>query len=277
MQLAFHGATSMKADLSTDIAVSAQAGYGALELWVAKVDHYLKSHSLAELKALLQKHQVAPLTLNSLEFIAFRADEFPQIEERCKQLCEIAAGIGCPFIAVIPSPRPAWDTPWEKVVEEHVRALRALADIAAPYGIRLAFEFIGYGGFSVRTPRGAWETIQTTGRDNVGLVFDVAHFTIGGGRLEEIGQLDPERIYVLHLDDVEDTTREAYTDARRLLPGRGVAPIGEILARLKTIGYDGPCSIELFRPEYWAWDPLDLAKAARQAAIEVLTPYFEVH
>jgi 2-keto-myo-inositol isomerase len=63
----------------------------------------------------------------------------------------------------------------------------------------------------------------------------------------------------------------------RLLPGRGIAPTREICSRLKGIGYDGPCAVELFRPEYWAWDPLDLAKAARAAAFDVLNPYFEVH
>lgn len=276
MQLAFHGATSMKADLQTDIEVSAKAGYVALELWASKVDTYLKTHTPAELKALLQSYGVAPMTFNSIEFIAFRGEEFEQVKARCKQLCEIAVVIGCPSIAVIPSPKPAWDTPWQTVVDEHVKALQALSDIAAPYGIRLAFEFIGYGGFSVRTPRGAWEIIQAAGRDDIGMVFDIAHFTIGGGRLEEIDTLDPSHIYGFHLDDIEDTAREAYTDALRLLPGKGIAPTQEILRRLKAIGFDGDCSIELFRPEYWEWDPLELAQAARKAALEVLSPYFDV-
>jgi 2-keto-myo-inositol isomerase len=276
MQLAFHGATSMKADLETDIRVSSEAGYVALELWAGKIDTFLKDHTTADLKALLEQHKVAPMTLNSIEFIAFRGDEFDQILERCAQLCGVAVDIGCPSVAVIPSPKPTWDTPWETVVEEHVRALRALSDVAAPHGIKLAFEFIGYGGFSVRTPRGAREIIEAVGRDNIGMVFDIAHFTIGGGRLEEIDALDPNMISGFHLDDVEDTAREAYTDSLRLLPGYGIAPTQEILSRLKAIGFDGACSIELFRPEYWEWNPLELAKKARQVALEVLTPYFEV-
>jgi len=277
MQLAFHGATSMKADLQTDIEVSAKAGYVALELWAAKVDTYLKTHSLADLKALLEHYGVKPMTFNSIEFIAFRGEEFEQIKARCKQLCAIAVVIGCPSIAVIPSPKPAWDTPWETVVEEHVKALKALSDIVAPYGIKLAFEFIGYGGFSVRTPRGAAEIIQAAGCDDIGMVFDIAHFTIGGGSLLEINHLDPKMIYGFHLDDVEDTAREAYTDALRLLPGKGVAQTKEICSRLAAIGFDGACSIELFRPEYWEWKPLDLAVAARKAAMEVLVPYFKVN
>ena len=45
MLLAYHGATSVKCDLSTDVTVSARAGYRALELWAAKVDSYLTDHS----------------------------------------------------------------------------------------------------------------------------------------------------------------------------------------------------------------------------------------
>lgn len=276
MQLAFHGATSMKADLETDIRVSSEAGYVALELWTDKVDRFLEQHSVQDLKALLEQHHVAPMTLNSLEMIAFRGDEFEQVLKRCAQLCEIAVAIGSPSVAVIPSPKPAWDTPWTAVVEEYVRVLRALSDVALPHGIKLAFEFIGSSGYSVRTPRGAQEIMRAVGRDNIGMIFDIAHFTIGGGRLEEIDALDPAMIYGFHLDDVEDTAREAYTDALRLLPGYGIAPTREILSRLKAIGFDGACSIELFRPEYWEWNPLELARKARQVALEVLTPYFEV-
>ena len=113
-------------------------------------------------------------------------------------------------------------------------------------------------------------------RDNVGLVIDCAHVYGGGGLLSEIEALDPAKIYAFHLDDLEDGPKEAITDARRVLPGQGVVPLAEICSRLQGIGYDGPCSIELFRPEYWAWDPVELAVKARSAALEVLTPYFKV-
>lgn len=279
MKLAFHGATTMPADLQTDVVVSAHAGFTGLEVWVAppsKVDRFLADHSLAELKALFQNHHVTPMTLNAISFIAFRGDEFEAVKEQCHRLCEIAQAIGCSSIGVVASPTPTWETTWEAIVAEHVLALQALSDIARDYGIKLAFEFLGFGWCSVRTPRGAQEILQKTARDNVGMVFDAAHFYAGGGQLHEIEQLDPQSIAVFHLDDLEDTCKEAITDATRLLPGLGVIPLGEICARLKAIGFDGPCSVELFRPEYWEWDPLQLAMKAREAALKVLSPYFEI-
>jgi len=276
MLLGFHGATTMTCDLETDVAVSAQAGFKALELWAAKVDKYLAAHSLNDLKALFASQGVAPLTLNSIEFIAFRGEEYSKTQSRCHEMSKIAQAIGCPTVVVVPSPMPDRNMAWADVVAEYVKVLRDLAGITGGYGVKLAFEFLGFGWCTVRTPRAAFEIVQKTGRDNVGMTIDAAHFYGGGGLMSELDQLDPKRIYAFHLDDLEDTPKEAITDGTRLLPGLGVVPLNEICARLKGIGYDGPCSIELFRPEYWKWPPQEIAVKAREAALKVLTPHFKV-
>ena len=82
MRVAFHGATTMTSDLETDVRVTANAGFKALELWATKVDKYLETHSVDELKALLANNNVAPMTFNSIEFIAFRGSDFEQIKAR---------------------------------------------------------------------------------------------------------------------------------------------------------------------------------------------------
>jgi 2-keto-myo-inositol isomerase len=74
---------------------------------------------------------------------------------------------------------------------------------------------------------------------------------------------------------VEDLPKEAITDAKRLLPGEGVLPLAGICTGLTGIGFDGLCSVELFRPEYWSWPPVDLAHQARRSALQVLGPYFQ--
>lgn len=277
MKLGFHGATTMTSDLETDVAATAHAGYTALELWANKVDRFLADHSREDLKALLTEAGVDPLSFNSIEFIAFRSEaKYRDILARCGELSELAQFIGCPALVVVPSPTPDREMPWDEIVDEYVRVLRELSDISGQFGVQLAFEFLGFGWCSVRTPRGAWEIVRETDRDNVGLVIDAAHFYAGGGLLEEIDLLDPARIFAFHLDDLEDVPKEAITDARRLLPGLGVVPLDEICGRLEGIGYEGDCSIELFRPEYWELNPRDLAVKAREAATSILSPYFEL-
>jgi 2-keto-myo-inositol isomerase len=276
MKLGFHGATTMTSTLETDVEVSAAAGFKGLEVWAAKADTYLATHTVDELRDLFISNAVEPLAINSIEFIGFRGNDYPFVQKRCSELSKIAQSIGCPTIAVVPSPTTDRNILWPQVVEEYVAVLRDLGSIAAQYNIRLAFEFLGFGWCSVRTPRGASEIVQKTDRENVGMIIDAAHFYAGGARLIELEHLDGKRIFAFHIDDLEDTPREAISDATRLFPGYGIVPLEKICAILRAIGYDGHCSVELFRPEYWQRDPLAVAREAKASALKLLSPYFTV-
>ena len=284
MRLAYHGATHMPSDLTTDVLASERAGFQALEVWAAKVDRYLEDHSPRELARLFTSHGLEVVSVNSIEFIGFRKEQYREIRERCRTLCTIAEVIGCRTLVVVPSPTPRAEgsavmsigVPWESIVDEYVTVLRDLSAIAEPCGVRLAFEFLAFGWCSVRTPKGAAEIVRQADRPNVGINVDACHFYGGGGEVGEISELDPAQIYTFHLNDMENVPKEAITDGRRLLPGEGVIPLDEICRRMKGIGYDGACAIELFRPEYWARDPFELAAQARSAALKILSPHFQV-
>jgi 2-keto-myo-inositol isomerase len=277
MLLGFHGATTMTSDLETDVRVSREAGYKGLELWADKVYKYLETHSLEELNALFVDNGIAPMSLNALVFVGFRGDEYSEVRARCKTMCEIAQAINCPMLVTVPSPTETrWQLPWADVKAEYVTVLRDLAGIAAPYGVKLSFEFLGFGWCTVRTPRGAWEIVQEVDRANVGMTVDCAHLFAGGGLLDELDALDPKKVFAFHLDDLEDTCKEAITDNTRLYPGIGVIPLDEICRRMRAIGYDDTCSIELFQPAYWELDPLEVARNCRESALKVLAPHFRV-
>jgi 2-keto-myo-inositol isomerase len=274
--LAINGATTMEATLPKDITAASAAGFGALEIWAAKMDAYLTEHSVDELRALFDGAGVQPASINSIEFITFRPpDEYREIQHRCRELCKLAQALGCEAIVVVPSPTPE-GVNWQEIERESVRVLHELAEIAAPYGVKLAFEFLGFGWCSVRTLGQCWEIVQETNRANVGLVIDTCHFYAGGSKLEAIRQVDPAKILIFHINDVEERPLDTIEDAHRLLPGEGVIPLDSILAALKSTSFDGLCSIELFRPEYWERDPTELATAARLAALNVIGETFEV-
>ena len=276
MKLGFHGATTMTSDLVTDLEVSAQAGFHFLEVWAEKVDRFLVDHSLSDLQALFAQYKITPLALDAIVFIAFRGSEYAEIQARTLELSKIAQAIGCPTIAVVASPLPDREISWDAIVAEYVTVLRDMSEIARPYGVKLAFEFLGFGWTSVRTPRGAYEIVTRVDRDNVGMVIDAAHFYGGGGLISELDAINPAKIFAFHLDDLEDAPKEAFSDSLRILPGEGVVPLMEICAKLKQLGYKGHCSIELFRPEYWQQNPLDVARKARSAALTILSPHFSL-
>jgi 2-keto-myo-inositol isomerase len=118
--------------------------------------------------------------------------------------------------------------------------------------------------------------VKAANHPNVGLVIDTCHFYAGGSDLRVIQEVDPLKILIFHINDVEERPRDTIEDAHRLLPGEGVIPLDDILVGLKQIGYDGLCSIELFRPEYWEREPTELASAARSATLKVLGDRFRV-
>jgi 2-keto-myo-inositol isomerase len=282
MLLAINGATTMKATLPEDIAAASAAGFKALEIWAAKMDAYLETNSVDGLKALFDQASLQPASINSIEFITFRPpEEYETITARCRELCELAQTLKCDKIVVVPSPTPARQSQggpgagWNAIKDESVRVLRELSEVAHPYGVKLAFEFLGFSWCSVRTLGQCWEIVRETDRPNIGLVIDTCHFYAGGSELHTIEQVDPRKIFIFHINDVEERPLDTIEDAHRLLPGEGVIPLDDILRRLEQIGFDGLCSIELFRPAYWERDPVELMTAARAATLELVARTFQ--
>lgn len=68
---------------------------------------------------------------------------------------------------------------------------------------------------------------------------------------ELLGELNGAQIGLFHVNDYPDTADiRQISDAQRLYPGDGVAPIRQIFDTLKQIGYTGMYSLELFHKEY---------------------------
>ena len=276
MLLAINGATTMNATLPEDISAASAAGFTALEIWAAKMDAYLEANAVEELKALFDRAGLRPASINSIEFITFRPPaEYQAIKTRCQELCRLAQSLACDKVVVVPSPTPE-GVGWDEVKEVSVRVLQDLSAVAAPYGVNLAFEFLGFDWCSVRTLSQCWEIVREVDLSSVGLVIDTCHFYAGGSRLQTIDRVDPAKISIFHINDVEERPLDTIEDAHRLLPGEGVIPLDGILTGLKGIGFDGLCSIELFRPAYWERDPAELASAARAATLDIVGNYFEV-
>jgi 2-keto-myo-inositol isomerase len=270
MKLALNGATTMRADLITDIRAASAAQFDCLEIWASKLRNFLKTNSTAELKSLLDEHGLEPYSINSIERVTFRdASGHARLLEECAELCGIAASINCPYIVVVPGLLPDGKG-WHEVVEESVRVLDELGRIAEEHGVALAFEFLGQPLCSVQTLGQAAEIVGRTERESVGLVIDSFHFYAGGSKIEEIDALDAQKLFIFHINDAEDLPREQLEDRHRLLPGLGILPLKEIVGALQRIGYDKVTSVEIFRPEYWERDPQELAREARETVKRVL-------
>jgi 2-keto-myo-inositol isomerase len=271
MKLALNGATTMRADLATDLLAAKAAGFDYLEIWAAKLRVFLQERSTAELKDLFAESGLSPLSINSIEHITFRdTSAYESIKRECEELSSIAAAVGCPCIVVVPGRLPNGGTTRANVIEESVRVLHELCDIASAHNVTLAFEFLGQADCSVPTLDLAHEIVCEVNRKNLGLVIDSFHFYAGNSTFEMIEALDPDLIQIFHINDAEDLPRTELEDRYRLLPGLGILPLRQMISAFRKIGYDKVASVEIFRPEYWERDPFALARDARAATERVI-------
>lgn len=260
MKLGYNGATTMTSPFETDVRIASQAGFDVLEVTATKLDKYLQTHTLVNARKLIDAANLKTHAINSIEQINV-APQRQNVLARTKQLGEWSKILDCPWIIAVPGAAPA-GAAWAQIRDETIAALRAMNDIAAPLDIKLAFEFLGFPWCAVRTVEQAWEIVNTINLPTVGLVIDTCHFYAGGSTLESIEQIDAMKLAVFHINDVVQMPKDKIEDAHRLFPGDGVIPLKEIIDAVRATGFDGVASVEIFRPEYWARDPMSVAKEA---------------
>jgi sugar phosphate isomerase/epimerase len=79
--------------------------------------------------------------------------------------------------------------------------------------------------------------------------------------MESIALTKGDQIAVCHFNDSPASPpRETQRDADRVLPGDGCVDLRRFVALLRQVGYNRWLSLELFREDLWAQNPLDVAK-----------------
>ena len=278
MKLCFNQATTMKhSTLETDLELCEKHGYHLIEIRLDKLQDYLTRHKLEDLKAFFSQNRIKPFAFNALEYISFRDEAgYQDIWDKLIFLCECSLVIDCKKIVVVPTFDIGDDKTVPVIETQTVAQLRKLADKAKEYDVQLALEFVGYPNCSVNTFNQAYDIIEATNRDNVGIVLDCFHFYSMGSRVEDIKRASKEKVFIFHIDDSEDLPTGAARDHKRLWPGDGVVPLGNILTALREIGYQEMVSVELFRPEYYELPIDDCIRIAKEKTIAVVSPYFTI-
>ena len=271
MQLGLNGATTMSSTLEEDLAAAESAGFDFLEIRASKLEAFLQSHSIDDLKALFDGKECRPYSINSIENITFREEEdYEELRDLSRRYGSIGSALGCRYIVVTPSPLPSAYTE-EAIIKETSRALWDLMALTMPHDVRLAMEFIGFRDCSVSTLDLAWKIVRKVSMPHVGLVLDTFHFYVGDSELDDIDAVAPEKIFIVHVSDAEDLPRSELGPDHRLFPGEGIIPLAGILGRLGQIGYDQVVSVKVSRPDHSERAPAELAAEAKAGAERVLS------
>ena len=98
---------------------------------------------------------------------------------------------------------------------------------------------------------------------------DVYHMYKGGSDFGGLKLLSSAAVHVFHMNDYPATPpRQTISDKDRVYPGDGIAPLADIMRTLRAIDFNGYLSIELFNPDYWRRDPLQVASAPQNAGVD---------
>jgi len=268
MKLAINEATTMPRSFEEDVAAYSAAGFQAIELWLDKVKKFLANHSVKDAQKLLSDNG-----LKAVGGCAHGGVMLSRGEQRETNLAdlraklEICQALDAPVLVV------CTDFPQGNVGPEDydhaAQGLAGAADIAAPYKVALAVEFIK-GAKLVGTLRTALNVTRKTGKKNVGILFDTFHFYAGVSKLEDIAEMKKGELLLVHLNDMAPIPIEIAQDRDRVLPGNGVLPLKEIIKAISRTGYDGYYSVELFSEALWQKDPKETARLALEKSKAVL-------
>lgn len=248
-----------KLSLPEEIDLAAKAGYDAIEPWVREIEAYVNGGgSLKDLRKRIEDNGLAvPSAIGFAEWIVDDDTRRAKGLETAKRDMDWLQQIGGQRIAAPPvGATDRTDLNPAKIAERY----RALLDLGATMGIIPMVEMWGFSKTLSRLGEAALTAIEA-GDPKALILADVYHLYKGGSGFGGLGLLSGVGMQVFHMNDYPaNLPREQISDAHRVYPGDGIAPLPQILADLKRGGFHGYLSLELFNREYWQQDAYQVAK-----------------
>ncbi len=234
------------------IDVAAEAGYDGIEPWIRELDAYVADGgSLARLGAYIADAGLA--IPNVIGFFEWAVDDDQRraagLAEAQRNL-EMCAEIGCPRLAA----PPFGITEATVTLPVLAKRYRALLTLAEGTGVAPMVEFWGSSQSLSRLEEAVYVAMASGHRDAC-VLADVFHMYKSQSPYDALRLIGPETLGLVHINDYPaQPDRELLTDADRVYPGDGVAPLAQILHDLANAGYGGMLSLELFNELYWRED-----------------------
>ena len=258
MRLVYNSNSTMHLPVLMQIRIARETGWDGVFLRAEHLRRYLaQGLPASELRAALAG--LDPVNLGALADVErWRPDEHAAMLAEGAALTELAVEVGASFVQLLTgpvAPGGAYSGPAELSPAELRRvtaeAIRAVADLGAPHGIRYYLEPVAW------TPLGtlaaAVEAIEEAGRDNVGLVLDFWHLWQRGTTPADLARLDPGLVTGIDFADSLGPAGNLAPDQRSrcVWPGEGAIPLQAWVDAVRATGFDGWWDNELYSPVHW--------------------------
>lgn len=261
--LHLNGATIMTTSTPAHVAIARRTGYAGVEL---RAERLLDApDEVRETAGVVTEGEV--WSLNGIQLKVDRGGRLRRdlLDDELPPRLEICRAVHAAYLLVVP-PRMTGVTA-EAALPAMVDGLTIVRDAAHSSGIRVAFEFLGFGDCPIDSPALAGRVVEAV--PDADLVLDSCHWHASGSAPLE--GFPVGRLAMVHLNDAPAKPPREIEDADRLLPSLGVIRLYELVERLRVAGYAGPWSVETFNPAYWDRDPEEVAREARELTAQVLT------
>ena len=253
-----------KLSLVEEIDLIADTGFGAFEPWIGEIEKYRDAGgSLADLKK-----RIADKGLKVAGAIGFAQwivdDDAARAKglEHARRDMALVAAIGGDMIA---APPMGYQDKTGLNLDAAAERFHALTKVGRDAGVLPQLELWGFS----KTMHKLGEVLYVAAESRCGdvnLLLDVYHLYRGGSGYDTLPLLNGKAIRTFHVNDFPLLPREQLTDADRVYPGDGAAPVKQVLKTLQDIGSNAFLSVELFNKAYWQQD----AKTVCMTALEKL-------
>lgn len=257
-----------------EIEVAAKAGYHAVEPWIREIDQYKKDGG--SLKDLRKRIRDLGLTVESaIGFYEWIVDDDTLRAkglERAKRDMDLVAEIGGKRIAA--PPVGATRQTGINLLDAAAR-YRALLQLGEQLGVVPQVEVWGFSRTLQRLGEAVFVAVES-GHPAACLLPDVYHIYKGGSAFTGLKLLSGSAIAVFHINDYPGIPpRDKITDAHRVYPGEGIAPLKSVFRTLRDIGFRGMLSLELFNRDYWKQDALEVARTGLEKTSDAIQESLE--
>lgn len=252
-----------KLGLVKELETASKAGFRSVEIWVDSLQDYLKAGSTtADLRKRLTDLNVR--VENAIGFAPWIVDDEPTRTkglEQMKREMDLLAQIGCKRTAAPPIGAQTAKDPLVDLAKAADR-YRTILELGDQTGVVPQLELWGFSRNLNRLSEVMYVAVGS-GHPSARLLLDIYHLYKGGSSIDSLALVGKPALEIFHVNDYPaNLTREAITDADRVFPGDGVAPIRDVLSRIKAPGKSIVVSLEVFNKTYYAQDPLVVATTA---------------
>lgn len=253
----------LSGSLEEKLRACAEAGFDGVEIF--EPDLVVSDLSPEEIRALAAR---LGLTLDLYQpFRDFEGVTAALLEDnlrRARERFEVMSRLGIDTVLVCSNVATATVDSDETSAEQ----LAALGDLAASYGIKVAFEALAWGKY-VDDYRRAWRIVELADHPAVGVCLDSFHILSRGHDPAAIEQIPGEKIFFVQLADAPALTMDVLSWSRhhRLFPGEGAFDLGRFVRHLARAGYVGPLSLEVFNDTFRQTDTRRTAEHALRSLV----------